>query len=250
MPNPLNTLSPRGDNNARRPNWPAGNLNNANRREVVFGTGKFGPPSITVHAADATGNVAPVRHIVGPKAQLNWPTGISIDSGARRDLRLERRRRLHQRLQRHGHRRRRTDSADQGTEDAAPQPQRRVGGHGQRRGVGRELRQPHRDRLQVGRQRQRRTDPRDPQRAAQRTDHAHQQSLHDCVRHAARRSARAELRGPAAHRGLLVGGRQERRAEPDHRRTEHEAEPHGARDCLRRDPRRDRRAVEHRAGGA
>ena len=80
MPNPLNALSPRGDNNARRPNWPAGNLNNANRREVVFGSGKFGPPSITVHAADATGNVAPVRHIVGPKAQLNWPTGISIDS--------------------------------------------------------------------------------------------------------------------------------------------------------------------------
>ena len=80
MPNPLNALSPRGDNNARRPNWPAGNLNNANRREVVFGSGRFGPPSITVHAADATGNVAPVRHIVGPKAQLNWPTGISIDS--------------------------------------------------------------------------------------------------------------------------------------------------------------------------
>jgi len=80
MPHPLNTLSPRGDRNARRPNWPAGNLNNANRREVVFGTGKFGPASITVHAADANGNVAPVRVIEGPKAQLNWPTGISIDS--------------------------------------------------------------------------------------------------------------------------------------------------------------------------
>ena len=79
MPNPLNTISPRGANNVRRPNWPAGNLNNANRREVIFGTGKFGPPSITVYAADAHGNVEPVRQIVGPKAQLNWPTGISID---------------------------------------------------------------------------------------------------------------------------------------------------------------------------
>lgn len=80
MPNPLNTITPRGKNNTRRPNWPAGNLNNSNRREVVFGTGKFGPPSITVHAADANGNVAPVRYIEGPKAQLNWPTGISMDS--------------------------------------------------------------------------------------------------------------------------------------------------------------------------
>ena len=81
MPNPLNSLSPRGARNAvRRPNWPAGNLNGANRREVVFGTGKFGPPSITVHSADASGNVAPVRTISGPKTQLNWPTGISIDT--------------------------------------------------------------------------------------------------------------------------------------------------------------------------
>jgi DNA-binding beta-propeller fold protein YncE len=81
MPHPLNTLSPRGARNAeRRPNWPAGNLNGANRREVVFGTGKFGPASITVHSADATGNVAPVRVIEGPRTQLNWPTGISVDS--------------------------------------------------------------------------------------------------------------------------------------------------------------------------
>jgi len=79
MPHPLNALTPRG-NQARRPNHPAGNLNNANRREVVFGSGKFGPPSVTVFAADATGNVAPVQHIVGPKTQLNWPTGISVDS--------------------------------------------------------------------------------------------------------------------------------------------------------------------------
>ncbi len=79
MPNPLNAIS-RG--NPRRPNWPAGNggIGNAGRREVIFGTGKFGPPSITVYAADANGNVEPVRQIVGPKAQLNWPTGISVDS--------------------------------------------------------------------------------------------------------------------------------------------------------------------------
>ena len=80
MPHPLNALQPRGARNVRRPNWPAGNLNNANRREVVFGSGKFGPPTVTVHSADANGNVVPVRVIEGPKTQLNWPTGISVDS--------------------------------------------------------------------------------------------------------------------------------------------------------------------------
>ncbi|HEY3161973.1 MAG TPA: SMP-30/gluconolactonase/LRE family protein [Vicinamibacterales bacterium] len=78
MPNPLNSITP---GKPRRPNWPAGNggPGNAGRREVIFGTGKFGPPSVTVYSADATGNVEPIRQIVGPKAQLNWPTGISVD---------------------------------------------------------------------------------------------------------------------------------------------------------------------------
>jgi len=79
MPNPLNSITP---GRPRRPNWPAGNggPGNGGRREVIFGTGKFGPSSVTVYAADGNGNVAPVRYIEGPKAQLNWPTGISIDS--------------------------------------------------------------------------------------------------------------------------------------------------------------------------
>ncbi|MBF8301282.1 MAG: hypothetical protein HW394_1652, partial [Acidobacteria bacterium] len=79
MPNPLNAISP---GRPRRPNWPAGNggPGNGGRREVIFGTGTFGPPSVTVHAADATGNVEPLRQIVGPKTQLNWPTGVSMDS--------------------------------------------------------------------------------------------------------------------------------------------------------------------------
>jgi DNA-binding beta-propeller fold protein YncE len=78
MPHPLNTITPRG-RTPRPTNWPAGNSRFAGRREVIFGTGKFGPPSITVFAADSNGDVAPVREIVGPKAQLNWPTGISVD---------------------------------------------------------------------------------------------------------------------------------------------------------------------------
>src|SRR6266540_2423504 len=79
MPNPLNTVNLRPGQ--QRPlNWPAGNtLPYSLRSEVVFGTGKFGPPSIVVHRADAEGNAEPVRVIQGPKAQLNWPTGISVD---------------------------------------------------------------------------------------------------------------------------------------------------------------------------
>src|SRR6266850_2365817 len=79
MPNPLNAITP---GRPRPPNWPAGNggPGNGGRREVIFGTGKFGPPSVSVYAADGNGNVAPVRYIEGPKAQLNWPTGVSIDS--------------------------------------------------------------------------------------------------------------------------------------------------------------------------
>jgi DNA-binding beta-propeller fold protein YncE len=65
----------------RVPNWPAGNLMPYSyRHEVQLGTGRFGPPSITVYDADAHGNVAPVRVIEGPKAQLNWPTAIALDS--------------------------------------------------------------------------------------------------------------------------------------------------------------------------
>jgi DNA-binding beta-propeller fold protein YncE len=81
MPHPLNALNLRG-NQQRVPNWPAGNhIPYSLRQEVLFGTGRFGPPSIVVHRADAVGNTAPVRVIEGPRAQLNWPTGISVDPG-------------------------------------------------------------------------------------------------------------------------------------------------------------------------
>jgi DNA-binding beta-propeller fold protein YncE len=81
MPHPLNTVGARRDA-PRTPNWPAGNtIVHSLRHEVLFGTGKFGPPSIVVHRADAEGNAEPVGIIQGPRAQLNWPTGVSIDSG-------------------------------------------------------------------------------------------------------------------------------------------------------------------------
>jgi DNA-binding beta-propeller fold protein YncE len=70
----------------RIPNWPSGNLfinpadqNEGYRFEIVKGSGHFGPPSVTVFPADAQGNVAPLRIIEGPKAQLDWPTGVAVD---------------------------------------------------------------------------------------------------------------------------------------------------------------------------
>ena len=231
MPNPLNAVNLRPGQ--QRPlNWPAGNtLPYSLRQEVVFGTGKFGPPSIVVHRADAEGNAEPVRIIQGPKAQLNWPTGISVDpergevyvaNAAGDSINV-------------------FSTSQQG--DVAPIRQIKgpktllrnpngVSVDTVNGGVGRQFRQPHRDRVQVERQRQRRAGARDPRRAAQRADDADQQSVHDCVRHSARRNHRAQLRGAATHLVVRGGRRQECRADPDCRRAEDAAQPHGACHCV------------------
>lgn len=46
---------------------------------TVGGSGKFLPPSITIYALDANGDAAPLRTIQGPKTQLNWMGGLSLD---------------------------------------------------------------------------------------------------------------------------------------------------------------------------
>lgn len=43
------------------------------------GSGRFGPPSITVYRLNANGDEAPVRIIQGPKTGLDWPGAMSID---------------------------------------------------------------------------------------------------------------------------------------------------------------------------
>ena len=37
------------------------------------------PPSITVYAKDAKGDVRPVRTIQGAKTQMDWSTGMAVD---------------------------------------------------------------------------------------------------------------------------------------------------------------------------
>ena len=49
------------------------------RDHVIPGSGKMGPPSITVYAKDAKGNARPLRTIQGARTQMNWPTGIAVD---------------------------------------------------------------------------------------------------------------------------------------------------------------------------
>jgi DNA-binding beta-propeller fold protein YncE len=50
------------------------------RGNFIPGSGRFLPVSITVYDKKQRDNTAPVRVITGPKTQLNWPTGLFIDS--------------------------------------------------------------------------------------------------------------------------------------------------------------------------
>lgn len=55
------------------------NHGNASKKGVP-GSGKFGPPSITVYPLNASGDAAPLRIIEGPKTQLDWPAAMDVDS--------------------------------------------------------------------------------------------------------------------------------------------------------------------------
>lgn len=44
------------------------------------GGGHYQPPSITVFSDEAKGDVAPLRTVVGNKTELNWPSGIAVDT--------------------------------------------------------------------------------------------------------------------------------------------------------------------------
>lgn len=43
------------------------------------GSGRFGPPNITVYRLQANGDEAPLRIIQGPKTGLDWPGSLSVD---------------------------------------------------------------------------------------------------------------------------------------------------------------------------
>lgn len=47
--------------------------------DAVPGSGRFGPPTITVYRLQANGDEAPLRIIQGPKTGLDWPGSLSVD---------------------------------------------------------------------------------------------------------------------------------------------------------------------------
>ncbi|MBI3940911.1 MAG: hypothetical protein HY315_08755 [Acidobacteria bacterium] len=47
---------------------------------LALSTGKYLPASITVYSRTASGDVAPLRAIRGPRTRLNWPEGIYLDT--------------------------------------------------------------------------------------------------------------------------------------------------------------------------
>jgi DNA-binding beta-propeller fold protein YncE len=58
-----------------KPHWPK------DPGQMVPGSGRNLPASITVYPKSARGDVAPIRVIQGPKTQLNWPAGMAVDPG-------------------------------------------------------------------------------------------------------------------------------------------------------------------------
>jgi DNA-binding beta-propeller fold protein YncE len=50
------------------------------RFNIIPGSGRFLPPAINVYGLAARGNVPPMRVITGTATQLNWPTGLFVDS--------------------------------------------------------------------------------------------------------------------------------------------------------------------------
>jgi DNA-binding beta-propeller fold protein YncE len=65
-------LEGRAGRNRKKANWPIPRENN------IPGSGKYYAPSITVYEKDASGDVAPLRVISGPKTMMNWPTAIAV----------------------------------------------------------------------------------------------------------------------------------------------------------------------------
>ena len=70
LDNPSRPMYSRGEG---KPNWPL------TRNAAVPGSGRFYPPSITVYDKNAKGDTPPLRMIHGPKANLDWPTGLAYD---------------------------------------------------------------------------------------------------------------------------------------------------------------------------
>jgi len=66
-------------NVAAHPDGGGNSLPRTGYGEMVPGSGRYEPPSITVYPLQASGDTPPLRVIEGPDTQLNWPAHISVD---------------------------------------------------------------------------------------------------------------------------------------------------------------------------
>jgi 6-phosphogluconolactonase (cycloisomerase 2 family) len=66
-------------NVAAHPDGGGNNLPGRGYGEMLPGSGRYEPPSITVYPLDARGDTPPLRVIEGTNTELNWPAHISVD---------------------------------------------------------------------------------------------------------------------------------------------------------------------------
>ena len=66
-------------NVAAHPDGGGNNLPGRGYGEMLPGSGRYEPPSITVYPIQGSGDNQPLRVIEGPDTQLNWPAHISVD---------------------------------------------------------------------------------------------------------------------------------------------------------------------------
>ena len=81
---PLTQLVPPEVLTARRQVFPAASC----FKTVCIYVTNARTPSVTVYAADANGNVPPIRTISGSRTHLNGPAGIALDAAATCTLRM------------------------------------------------------------------------------------------------------------------------------------------------------------------
>jgi DNA-binding beta-propeller fold protein YncE len=197
--------------------------------------GEFVPSSVTVYDGDAKGDVAPLRTIQGPTAQLDWPMGVAVDEVNNEIIVANNG--DNSVLTAHGTRRRAAQARDSRTAD------RHQGAHGRRnregRDLGREFRRPYGARLPPARRRQRGAAAHPPQCAGRQRDQRIRQSVRRRVRHQTPPSPGPELSQSAAHCGVCQAGKRKRGAGEGHPGADDASEPDDARYRVRLDARRD-----------
>ena len=200
-------------------------------------TGRFVPPSITVYARTANGDVAPLRTIQGSNTRLSLPLGIYVDTehgeiyvandGGHSVLVFGRT----------ADGRRRALENDRRTGDGLEESRRGGRRYQERRGVGHELGRPQRDVYPRDGERKRGAVANHPERPPRDTHAGDRESRRRRLRLEARSDSGAELSEPSAYCGVRQVGERKCGAGSDHRGSGDETFTIDARNLVRRSAR-------------